>query len=197
MLYSFNLICFLVFQTVGIAVEFCSHIARAFAVSVRQSRVERAKEALINMGSSVSIIPSLHLSFLLSITGKSSDEHSSFLRSSLNIFSQSLAYLLPTQQDIDVMASWGVVKLCLRFKKFGVNRFRNSSVQVFAFWFTYLRHSPCRFWVESRWRSWEASSFSPSPSHSCSKCFTSECTWASCGSERLMVWCSFQCYWVI
>ena len=52
-----------VFQTVGIAVEFCSHIARAFAVSVRESRIERAKEALSNMGSSVSIIrspPSLH-----------------------------------------------------------------------------------------------------------------------------------------
>ena len=43
-----------IFQTVGISVEFCSHIARAFAVSVKGNRVERAKEALTTMGSSVS-----------------------------------------------------------------------------------------------------------------------------------------------
>ncbi len=43
------------FQTVGISVEFCSHIARAFAVSVRAGRVERAREALSDMGSSVSV----------------------------------------------------------------------------------------------------------------------------------------------
>ncbi|XP_046884533.1 LOW QUALITY PROTEIN: NPC intracellular cholesterol transporter 1 [Hypomesus transpacificus] len=40
-------------MTVGISVEFCSHIVRAFSVSVRTSRVERAEEALANMGSSV------------------------------------------------------------------------------------------------------------------------------------------------
>ncbi|XP_013397957.1 Niemann-Pick C1 protein isoform X2 [Lingula anatina] len=38
---------------VGISVEFCSHIVRAFAVSIRNSRVERAKDALAHMGSSV------------------------------------------------------------------------------------------------------------------------------------------------
>ncbi|KAJ8272945.1 hypothetical protein GJAV_G00095340 [Gymnothorax javanicus] len=37
----------------GISVEFCSHITRAFSVSTRSSRVERAEEALANMGSSV------------------------------------------------------------------------------------------------------------------------------------------------
>lgn len=40
-------------MAVGIAVEFCSHIVRAFAVSVAANRVLRAKEALANMGSSV------------------------------------------------------------------------------------------------------------------------------------------------
>uniref|UniRef100_A0A672RUG7 Niemann-Pick C1 protein-like n=1 Tax=Sinocyclocheilus grahami TaxID=75366 RepID=A0A672RUG7_SINGR len=37
----------------GISVEFCSHIVRAFSVSTRSSRVERAEEALAHMGSSV------------------------------------------------------------------------------------------------------------------------------------------------
>ncbi|XP_061110400.1 NPC intracellular cholesterol transporter 1 isoform X2 [Conger conger] len=37
----------------GISVEFCSHIVRAFSVSTRASRVERAEEALAHMGSSV------------------------------------------------------------------------------------------------------------------------------------------------
>lgn len=37
----------------GISVEFCSHIVRAFSVSVKSSRVERAEEALAHMGSSV------------------------------------------------------------------------------------------------------------------------------------------------
>ena len=46
-------------QAVGISVEFCSHVVRAFAVSVASSRVLRAKEALANMGSSVSL-HSLH-----------------------------------------------------------------------------------------------------------------------------------------
>ncbi|XP_034038558.1 NPC intracellular cholesterol transporter 1 [Thalassophryne amazonica] len=37
----------------GISVEFCSHIVRAFSVSVKRTRVERAEEALAHMGSSV------------------------------------------------------------------------------------------------------------------------------------------------
>ncbi|XP_052642814.1 NPC intracellular cholesterol transporter 1 [Harpia harpyja] len=37
----------------GIAVEFCSHVTRAFTVSTKGSRVERAEEALSHMGSSV------------------------------------------------------------------------------------------------------------------------------------------------
>ncbi|XP_053872581.1 NPC intracellular cholesterol transporter 1 [Malaclemys terrapin pileata] len=37
----------------GISVEFCSHITRAFTVSTKGSRVERAEEALSRMGSSV------------------------------------------------------------------------------------------------------------------------------------------------
>uniref|UniRef100_A0A8C6V3J7 Niemann-Pick disease, type C1 n=1 Tax=Neogobius melanostomus TaxID=47308 RepID=A0A8C6V3J7_9GOBI len=37
----------------GISVEFCSHIVRAFTVSVKSTRVERAEEALAHMGSSV------------------------------------------------------------------------------------------------------------------------------------------------
>ncbi|XP_056327122.1 NPC intracellular cholesterol transporter 1 [Danio aesculapii] len=37
----------------GISVEFCSHIVRAFSISTRSSRVERAEEALAHMGSSV------------------------------------------------------------------------------------------------------------------------------------------------
>ncbi|KAG7278398.1 hypothetical protein CRUP_038561 [Coryphaenoides rupestris] len=37
----------------GISVEFCSHIVRAFSISMKNSRVERAEEALAHMGSSV------------------------------------------------------------------------------------------------------------------------------------------------
>ncbi|XP_003474080.3 NPC intracellular cholesterol transporter 1 isoform X4 [Cavia porcellus] len=37
----------------GISVEFCSHITRAFTVSCRKSRVDRAQEALAHMGSSI------------------------------------------------------------------------------------------------------------------------------------------------
>ncbi|XP_038248354.1 NPC intracellular cholesterol transporter 1 [Dermochelys coriacea] len=37
----------------GISVEFCSHVTRAFTVSTKASRVERAEEALFCMGSSV------------------------------------------------------------------------------------------------------------------------------------------------
>lgn len=38
---------------IGISVEFCSHMTRAFAVSKANTRIERAKEALIKMGPSV------------------------------------------------------------------------------------------------------------------------------------------------
>ncbi|XP_068196952.1 NPC intracellular cholesterol transporter 1 [Antennarius striatus] len=37
----------------GISVEFCSHIVRAFSISVKKDRVARAEEALAHMGSSV------------------------------------------------------------------------------------------------------------------------------------------------
>eukprot|EP00066_Takifugu_rubripes_P008881 XP_003975414.1 PREDICTED: Niemann-Pick C1 protein [Takifugu rubripes] len=37
----------------GISVEFCSHIVRAFSISLMTSRVKRAEEALAHMGSSV------------------------------------------------------------------------------------------------------------------------------------------------
>jgi len=40
-------------MAIGISVEFCSHIVRAFAVSIEPSRVARAKAALIGMGTSV------------------------------------------------------------------------------------------------------------------------------------------------
>jgi len=40
-------------MAIGISVEFCSHIARAFAISIESNRVERAKDALAHMGSSV------------------------------------------------------------------------------------------------------------------------------------------------
>uniref|UniRef100_A0A8D2J719 NPC1 like intracellular cholesterol transporter 1 n=1 Tax=Varanus komodoensis TaxID=61221 RepID=A0A8D2J719_VARKO len=38
---------------VGISVEFVSHITRSFAVSTRPSKLERAREATVNMGSAV------------------------------------------------------------------------------------------------------------------------------------------------
>lgn len=41
-------------QSVGIAVEFCAHIARYFAVHDGPNRLERARLALSEMGSSVS-----------------------------------------------------------------------------------------------------------------------------------------------
>lgn len=41
-------------MAVGISVEFCAHITRAFASSVQSTRVLRAKESLTAMGSSVS-----------------------------------------------------------------------------------------------------------------------------------------------
>lgn len=40
-------------MAVGISVEFCSHLVHSFSVSVHLTRVERASEALANMGSSV------------------------------------------------------------------------------------------------------------------------------------------------
>ncbi|KAK7091360.1 NPC intracellular cholesterol transporter 1-like [Littorina saxatilis] len=40
-------------MAIGISVEFCSHITRAFAVSTLPTRKERAKDALAQMGSSV------------------------------------------------------------------------------------------------------------------------------------------------
>ena len=42
-------------MAVGISVEFCSHMVRAFAVSVKPSRLSRAREALLKMGPSVSV----------------------------------------------------------------------------------------------------------------------------------------------
>lgn len=42
-------------QSCGISVEFCSHIVRAFSVSMKKNRVGRAEEALAHMGSSVSL----------------------------------------------------------------------------------------------------------------------------------------------
>lgn len=40
----------------GIAVEFCSHIIRSFALSHQKTRLERAQNALATMGSSVRIL---------------------------------------------------------------------------------------------------------------------------------------------
>jgi Niemann-Pick C1 protein len=40
-------------MAVGISVEFCAHIVRAFSISVHPTRMERAKESLATMGSSV------------------------------------------------------------------------------------------------------------------------------------------------
>ncbi|XP_061187973.1 NPC intracellular cholesterol transporter 1-like [Saccostrea echinata] len=40
-------------MAVGISVEFCAHITRAFAVSNHRDKVERAKDAVAHMGSSV------------------------------------------------------------------------------------------------------------------------------------------------
>ena len=38
-------------MTIGIAVEFCAHIARDFAISLRGSRINRAHHSLAHMGS--------------------------------------------------------------------------------------------------------------------------------------------------
>ena len=44
-------------MAVGISVEFCAHIVRKFSVSTQPTRIDRAKDALANMGSSVSTTP--------------------------------------------------------------------------------------------------------------------------------------------
>jgi Niemann-Pick C1 protein len=43
-------------MTLGISVEFCSHVARTFARSAQPSRVDRAYEAVVHMGSSVGYV---------------------------------------------------------------------------------------------------------------------------------------------
>ena len=52
------IMCFLSFillpQTVGISIEFCSHITRWFISCSKKTKRDRAKSALANMGSSVS-----------------------------------------------------------------------------------------------------------------------------------------------
>ncbi|XP_075217206.1 Niemann-Pick type C-1a isoform X2 [Lycorma delicatula] len=40
-------------MAIGISVEFCSHIVHSFSMSVKENRILRASDALINMGSSV------------------------------------------------------------------------------------------------------------------------------------------------
>ncbi|VDP77704.1 unnamed protein product [Schistosoma mattheei] len=40
-------------RALGISVEFCAHIVRSFTISVLPTRVERAKESLSEMGSSI------------------------------------------------------------------------------------------------------------------------------------------------
>jgi len=40
-------------MAIGISVEFCAHITRAFAVNVGENKVARARDTLVNMGSSV------------------------------------------------------------------------------------------------------------------------------------------------
>lgn len=57
-------VCF-IFQAIGISVEFCAHIIRAFAVSLQPTRVERARESLAHMGSSVSVSKSVNRSLVL------------------------------------------------------------------------------------------------------------------------------------
>ncbi|XP_042299315.1 NPC intracellular cholesterol transporter 1-like [Sceloporus undulatus] len=50
---AFSLAMLFSFQSCGIAVEFCSHVVRAFTISTKGSRTERAQDALSHMGSSV------------------------------------------------------------------------------------------------------------------------------------------------
>lgn len=56
--------CSIFSQAVGISVEFCSHIARAFAVDPNDTKVERAQDAVSRMGSSVSFFHSLRTLFI-------------------------------------------------------------------------------------------------------------------------------------
>ena len=51
---KYSTMTFVYFQSVGIAVEFCAHIARYFSVSDGEGRLERARISLAEMGSSVS-----------------------------------------------------------------------------------------------------------------------------------------------
>ena len=44
-------------MAVGISVEFCAHITRAFAVNIEKTKLERAQSTLITMGSSVRLRP--------------------------------------------------------------------------------------------------------------------------------------------
>ena len=51
-------------QAIGISVEFSSHIVRAFAVSVENSHAARARESIVEMGTSVSSFISTYSFFL-------------------------------------------------------------------------------------------------------------------------------------
>lgn len=48
-----NVLSFVELQCIGISVEFCAHIVRSFTISTKATRVERALDALSEMGSSV------------------------------------------------------------------------------------------------------------------------------------------------
>jgi hypothetical protein len=52
-------------MAVGISVEFSSHITRSFAVNVGENRVQRARDTLVNMGSSVKKL--LMVNFVLNL----------------------------------------------------------------------------------------------------------------------------------
>lgn len=52
-------------QAIGISVEFCSHLVHTFAVSVKETRVQRAADALTRMGSSVSWLHTRALAYTL------------------------------------------------------------------------------------------------------------------------------------
>lgn len=52
---------FLFVQSVGIAVEFCSHILHSFVRSKKKTATERAEDSLANMGISVSQKKQSHL----------------------------------------------------------------------------------------------------------------------------------------
>lgn len=52
-MYLITIKVFIIFQAVGIAVEFCSHLVHSFSVSVKTTRIDRVADALTNMGSSI------------------------------------------------------------------------------------------------------------------------------------------------